>query len=143
MVLETQKNTLERAKIFNQTINTLKFCHKMSEETSKDVNLDNYKLIEGLFLYEKEEKVDEKKESDDDEKKIDEFKKKEAEIIKKNNLTIQFNNIGTNWEELDELEDKINNFKNDQNKISEYIQNKNKENSAYSINDDNKDKILD
>ena len=58
-------------------------------------------------------------------------------------MTIQFNNIGTNWEELDELEDKINNFKNDQNKISEYIQNKNKENSAYSINDDNKDKILD
>ena len=47
MVLETQKNTLERAKIFNQTINTLKICHKMSEETLKDVNLDNYKLIEG------------------------------------------------------------------------------------------------
>ena len=63
------------------------------------------------------------------------------DIIKKNNLAINFANKGLNSEELDELKDRINDLKDEQNEISEYIQNKNKEkekeNSDNDINDEN------
>ena len=64
---------------------TMKYSQIMTEEAMKDIDLENYKLIENIFNFDKDE--EEKKENEDDyderEKKMDEFKKKEIDMVKK------------------------------------------------------------
>jgi len=140
--LEEQKLILEKSKVYNDIMTAMKCSRIMSEEALKDINLENYKLIENIFNFDNEEEESEDEdEIEEREKKCDEFAKKEMNIIKKNNLAINFANKGLNSEELDELKDRINDLKDEQNEISEYIQNKNKEkekeNSDNDINDEN------
>ena len=139
--LEEQKLILEKSKIYNNIMTAMKYSQIMTEEAMKDIDLENYKLIENIFNFDKDE--EEKKENEDDyderEKKMDEFKKKEIDMVKKNNLAIHFAYKGLNPEELDELKNRNDDLKAEQDEISEYIQNKNKEkeNSDNVINDDN------
>ena len=140
--LEEQKLILEKSKVYNDIMTSMKCSRIMSEEALKDINLENYKLIQSIFNFDEEEdELEEEEEIEEREKKCDEFAKKEMDIIKKNNLAINFANKGLNSEELDELKDRINDLKDEQNEISEYIQNKNKEkekeNSDNDINDEN------
>ena len=140
--LEEQKLILEKSKVYNDIMTAMKCSRIMSEEALKDINLENYKLIESIFNFDdEEEESEDEDEIEEREKKCDEFAKKEMDIIKKNNLAINFANKGLNSEELDELKNIINDIKDEQNEISEYIQNKNKnkekENSDNDINDEN------
>ena len=138
--LEEQKLILEKSKVYNDIMTAMKCSRIMSEEALKDINLENYKLIESIFNFDdEEEESEDEDEIEEREKKCDEFAKKEMDIIKKNNLAINFANKGINSEELDELKNIINDIKDEQNEISEYIQNKNKEkeNSDNDINDEN------